>query len=110
MKEFEFRYFNNGIMQYDFGDWSEGISINEIFDYFKEFNIPVMQYLNKKDKNDKKIYEEDLVKINDEIYIIRYHDYLCYYGLFKKDYYYQFSDFSEEEIENIEVIGNTYEK
>lgn len=66
MREIKFRYWNNGIMQYDFDGWTEDISINEIFEYLKKNKISIMQYVGKKDKNGKEIYEGDILKYDGE--------------------------------------------
>ena len=61
-REIKFRIWNNGQMRYSMDGWSEDTDILNLSDLFTETIL--MQYTGLKDKNNKEIYEGDLLKMD----------------------------------------------
>jgi uncharacterized phage protein (TIGR01671 family) len=70
MKEIKFRVF--GYEQNDMYDWDHIVESGALAEYLSlggegdNYHSPIMQYTGLKDKNDKEIYEGDIVICNDE--------------------------------------------
>lgn len=128
MKQIEYRAYhtNEKRMTYYHDGWNENTDVlSEIWKYFKEYGYVLMQYIGTKDKNNQKIYEEDIVKFRlpesfDDrkklgllnkihIGIVKYDDDECKFYIHpinaKKDETYGFFDWDVY----VEVIGNTFE-
>lgn len=74
----------------------------------------VMQYIGIKDKNNKKIFENDLVKIDDGIFQIKYFATIAGYSTERNNYALHYSLGTNgaklgRKIYPIEIIGNIYE-
>lgn len=103
-------FYSNGLYMYENGQIYTG-NMNVTSRYI------LLQYVGLDDKNDKEIYEGDILeeKYNDEVY--------NYYVEWSKDearfmlmpilqekiYIFGFGDYGKDDIHNYEVIGNIYE-
>lgn len=77
--------------------------LNVLINTNREDNLEFMEYIGIKDNKGKKIYEGDIVKIDDlQIMEITYHNLEF---IFSDDYFYR----SINNVTTIEVIGNIYE-
>ena len=104
MRTIKFRYFRNGEMNYNpdliLNDF---VDLNEQIEELEENGV-LMEYTGLKDRDDKEIYEGDVLRmvVGD---IISYH-----LMEFKKGRFTCFEDsISDSQFEYLEVVGNIYE-
>lgn len=71
-------------------------------------DIELMEYTGLKDKNEKEIYEGDIVKIDRQLFIVSYMEEKASYMLDEIDSF--MSDYlSNYNISKLEIVGNIYE-
>lgn len=70
-------------------------------------DIELLQYTNRKDKNDVEIYESAIVECEGEICTVVWDDYYSTYALYCKEFGYD--NLGDFESKYLEVIGNIYE-
>ena len=125
MREYKFRCWDTEnkemlkVQELDFEDTFYGgrlsIRTDQYNDYFDIEDMILMQYTGLKDKNGKEIYEEDIVKINDEIIakVIWDNDYLGYFLYANEENSIDSFENGEQPLYDywgsIEVIGNIYD-
>ena len=123
-REIKFRAWNNGIMCYvekilDFKGSMHLILDNPDIDFFGNHYgantdwAELMQYTGLKDKNDKEIYEDDIVKIDgfdddelNEHFLVKFENESARYILSGNRLVY---DFDNTYANECEIIGNIYE-
>ncbi len=103
MREIKFRVWNNTGKRMLY-DSSLAFKANKVIE---ELGTKVMQYTGLKDKNNKEIYEGDVLKIGDTIYQIYWDDRFVEWGLtgISQSLGLMFN----KENDDKEVIGNIYE-
>ena len=125
MREYKFRCWDTEnkemlkVQELDFEDTFYGgrlsIRTDKYNDYFDMEDMVLMQYTGLKDKNEKEIYEGDIVKINDEIIakVIWDNDYLGYFLYANEENSIDSFENGEQPLYDywgsIEVIGNIYD-
>ena len=78
------------------------------YEYTEFKDIELMQYTGLKDKNEKEIYEGDIVKIDRQLFIVSYMEEKASYMLDEIDSF--MSDYlSNYNISKLEIVGNIYE-
>lgn len=111
MKEIKFRAWTGNIMIYDVIVW-DGNTILEIDEYHhshKEVKS-IMQYTGLKDKNGKKIYENDIIKYDFKWKIGIGEDEIDRIGeVVMDEYMWCVDEHSINRVSDVEVIGNLYE-
>ncbi len=113
-REFEFRAwltkYNKMVKIYSWNIWQEYFMCSEYDSEFYLEETPIMQYTELKDKNNKEIYEGDILF---ESFGERYYKVVFENGSFraefKGDFEWHHFDLIDVVIQGCEVVGNIYE-
>nr|DAQ62740.1 MAG TPA: YopX protein [Caudoviricetes sp.] len=113
-REFEFRAwltkYNKMVNIYSWNIWQEYFMCSEYDSEFYLEETPIMQYTGLKDKNNKEIYEGDILF---ESFGERYYKVVFENGSFKAEFEGDFEEYSFDLIDVVaqgcEVVGNIYE-
>jgi len=113
-REFEFRAwltkYNKMVNIYSWNIWQEYFMCSEYDSEFYLDETPIMQYTGLKDKNNKEIYEGDILF---ESFGEKYYKVVFENGSFKAEFKGDFEEYSFDLIDVVEqgceVVGNIYE-
>lgn len=113
-REFEFRAwltkYNKMVNIYSWNIWQEYFMCSEYDSEFYLDETPIMQYTGLKDKNNKEIYEGDILF---ESFGERYYKVVFENGSFRAEFEGDFEEYSFDLIDVVaqgcEVVGNIYE-
>jgi len=113
-REIKFRTWNKRLILMDYNPDYNSCSekINNSFGWSKE--IIELQYTGFKDKNNKEIYEGDIVEINNKLLEIIYSDCIAGFGTQRDGFYFQYrlnnkGAFMGNKNYSIKIVGNIYE-
>ena len=114
MRELKFRAWDSDTKKMGYFDLScicdYGNVISTDNGPFFDVDMPIMQYTGMKDKNDKEIYEDDIVKVPPYRTIsFNYPECIAIVIYKKESCSFDLSVVHEFDWEELEVIGNTYE-
>lgn len=106
MRDIKFRFWDGKQMLDDHEGWMEGIGINYALECSASYGYKIMQFTGLKDKNNKDIYEGDIIKypasggLDKIVQVVWNNDWLRFEGS---------GGFGFSNAYNLEIIGNIYE-